>query len=357
MIDGGGVLNDRREVTAKWLTHTLREGGFLDQGRITSIQVERWRNKLVSELLRVRVAYSRDAPASAPASLIVKVTKPGQESRRATRRGWKENQFYGLIAPHMDDPPVPVCYGTAHDPTRGRSHLLLEDLSESHDRPPRGLPPTPEQAEQDIDCLAAIHGRWWNEPQLVRALGLRDERWYERRIVATADLFAGFVAEVGPHLSAATRAMLADVVAFHPTLLRRHAEVNLTVAHGDAHCWNFLTPRTPEDGRPCLIDWECWDIEPGVSDLASLMAIHWYPDLRQALEQPLIERYHRGLQQQGVDDYGWDACWTDYRFAVVERVLNPLYQWHRGRPIDSWRSNLARVPMAYRDLGCAELIA
>ncbi len=357
MADSGGVLNDRSEVTAKWLTHTLRDGGLLDRGRITSVQVERWRNKLISELLRVHVTYSRDALASAPASLIVKVTKPGQPSRRAIRRGWKENQFYVLVAAHMDDPPVPVCYGAAHDPTRGRSHLILEDLSESHDRPPRGLPPTPEQAAQDIDCLAAIHGRWWNEPQLVHALGMRDERWYERRIAATADVHAGFVADVGAYLPAATRSMLADVVAFHPTLLHRHAKANLTVAHGDAHCWNFLTPRAEDGGRPCLIDWECWDIEPGANDLASLMAIHWYPDLRQALERPLVERYHRGLQAQGVDDYGWDECWTDFRFAVVERVLSPLYQWHRGRPVDSWWPNLARISMAYRDLGCAELLA
>jgi hypothetical protein len=354
MAESGRVLADHRHLTAEWLTGALRDGGVLDRGRVASVRVERWRSKPLSELLRLQVTYSPGAPA-APASLVAKVSKPGPASRRAARRGWKENRFYTLVAPHMADPPVPVCYGAAHDPARGRSHLLIEDLSESHDRPPRGLPPTPEQAGQDVDCLAAVHGRWWNEPDLVRAVGLRDGRWYERRIAATADVHARFDAAVGPHLPAATRALLAEVAASHPALLRRHARAALTVAHGDAHCWNFLTPRA-SGGRPCLLDWECWDVEPGTKDLAALMALHWYPDLREALERPLLERYHRGLQAHGVEGYGWAACWTDYRFAVAERMLSPLYQWHRGRPVDAWWPNLARITAAYRDLGCAELL-
>ena len=356
MSDRQAVITDHHQITSRWLTHTLRDDGALDRGRVSSVNVERWRSKLMSELLRLHVSYSREAPPSAPATLIFKITKPGQASARARRRGWKENRFYVLVAATMDDPPVPRCYSAVHDPKQGRSHLLMEDLSESHDRPPHGLPPTPTQAEQDVDCLAAVHGRWWNDPQLVAALALRDERWYQRRIAQTAAIVARFLAEVGDYLPATTRAALTEVEAFHPTLLRRHPSGNLTVAHGDAHCWNFLNPRDPSMGRGYLIDLECWDIEPGTNDLASLMALHWYPDLREALERPLLGRYHRGLLASGVEGYAWDDCLTDYRFSVVERVLSPIYQWNRGRPVESWWPNLARIVMAYRDLGCAELV-
>ena len=356
MSNNEGVITDRRQITARWLTRALREHGVLDRGRVVSLTVDRWRSKLLSDLLRVSVRYSPDAPPAAPPSLIVKVTKADRVSRRTTRRGWKENRFYVLVAPHMEGAPVPRCYDAAHDPERGLSHLVLEDLSESHDRPPHGLPPTKEQAEQDIECLASIHGRWWNDPRLGEALGLRDERWYERRVTASATIVGRFLDEVGARLSPAARTAITDVAAAFPTLLRRQAQADLTVAHGDAHCWNFLNPREPARGRACLLAWECWDIEPRTHDLAVLMGLHWYPDLRLALERPLLERYHRGLQAAGVDGYDWDACWTDYRFSVAERVMSPLYQWHRGRPVDSWWPNLARITAAYDDLGCADLV-
>ena len=165
-----------------------------------------------------------------------------------------------------------------------------------------------------------------------------------------------FRAEVGERLSPTARAALAAVVAGHASLLRRQAAGNLTVAHGDAHAWNFMHPLTPTTDRARLIDWECWDIEPGTNDLASLMAVHWFSDLRQAWEGPLLERYHRGLLAAGVTDYPLDACWTDYRWSVIERTLNPLYQWRRGRPVTSWWPNLARVLAAFEDLRCRELL-
>ena len=91
-------------------------------------------------------------------------------------------------------------------------------------------------------------------------------------------------------------------------------------------------------GRPCLIDWKAWDIEPGTNDLAALIAVRWYPDLREYLERPLPERYHRRLQANGVAGYGWDECWNDDRLAVVRRMLNPHSHRQGGRPAADWRT-------------------
>ena len=111
------------------------------------------RNNLLSDILRRRVGYSSGAPAAAT-SMIIMVTESTQVSARSARRGRKENRFYALVAPNMDGPPVPVCDDAVYDPDLSRGHVLMEDLSESHDRPPHGLPPTREQAKQDVDCLA-----------------------------------------------------------------------------------------------------------------------------------------------------------------------------------------------------------
>jgi hypothetical protein len=52
----------------------------------------------------------------------------------------------------------------------------------------------------------------------------------------------------------------------------------LTIAHGDAHTWNSLFPRTGQDEGPAfLIDWQLWHLDVGARDLAFFMALHWYP--------------------------------------------------------------------------------
>ena len=242
------------QIGPEWLTGRLRENGFLDRGRVASVAVEPFRNNRLSDILRLRVGYSGEALAAVPTSLIIKFTKSTQVSARSARRGRKENRFCALVAPNMGDPPVPVCYDAVYDPDMSPGHLLLEDLSESHDRPLHGLPPTREQAEQNVDCLAWVRAGWWNDDQLGAALGLRAEGWYGRRGGSVEDLFARFVEEAGAILSPRARGVLEAVAGFHPTLLEREANGNVTVANGEALCWSFLHPRGPAVRRPCLID-------------------------------------------------------------------------------------------------------
>jgi hypothetical protein len=66
----------------------------------------------------------------------------------------------------------------------------------------------------------------------------------------------------GNHLPQGTREALETAAAAWPTMLQRTAVLPLTIVHGDAHPWNFLTPLTVGDGRTCLLDWEGWSIEP-----------------------------------------------------------------------------------------------
>jgi hypothetical protein len=97
-------------------------------------------------------------------------------------------------------------------------------------------------------------------------------------------------------------------------------------------------------------------LKPGTNDLAYLLAIHWYPDVRAQFERPLVERYHRRLQEAGVIGYGWDECWADYRLSIAYELLDPFSQWDKSVSARAWWHDLARGLMAYEDLGCAELI-
>ena len=354
VVDAGFVVSKRRDITASWLTSVLRAGSSLTDGKVARLSVERWRSKSLSELYRLEASYTRKT--STPASFILKVARADQVSSTARSRRWEEHEFYTRLAAVMDEPPVPRLYSAAFDPSTQRSHLLLEDLTRTHRSPPAPLPPTPDQLRGAVDCLAQIHSWWWNHPDLSVAVAERDEAWIAERTASTQRRLTRFLAEFGDHLPQATRTALATAAEVWPAMLRRTAALPLTIVHGDAHPWNFLTPLAPSEGRTCLLDWEGWSIEPGPHDLASLIALHLPVSERRALEQELIERYGVQLHQHDVIGYDQTACWDDYRRAIVRRMLSPVGLWSRGTHARAWWPALEHITAAYHDLHCEEVL-
>src|SRR3954470_17312428 len=128
------VVSRQRDITAAWLTATLRAANHLADGDVASLSVESWREKALSNLYRLEASYTCDTPL--PTSFILKVGRGDVTSVIATSRRWKEHEFYTRVAPIMADPPVPRLFAAAFDSATRRSHLLLEDLSSTHQNPP-----------------------------------------------------------------------------------------------------------------------------------------------------------------------------------------------------------------------------
>jgi Phosphotransferase enzyme family len=352
--EAGPVVTRRCQITAAWLTATLRTAGHLPSGKVTTLAVEQWRGQAFSNLFQLRATYTRNVTAHA--SFMLKVARPAAASAAVNRRQWKEHQFYTQVAPVMDDPPIPRVFAAAYDPATDRSHVLLEDLSASHIRPPTPLPPTPDQLRGNVACLARFHAVWWVHPDLAGAMAERDDAWIEKRTLAARRRLSCFLTEYGGHLPSSTQSALKMTAASWPTILHRSTMAPLTVVHGDAHPWNFLTPVDPGEQRTCLLDWEGWSIEPGPHDLASLIALHLPVDERRALEEELLERYLLALRDHGVGDYDLLSCRDDYRRAVARRVLSPVGMWSRGTRTRSWWPALEHITAAFRDLRCHELL-
>jgi hypothetical protein len=105
-----------------------------------------------------------------------------------------------------------------------------------------------------------------------------------------------------------------------------------------------------------LVDWQLWDIYLATFDLAFLMALHWSPQRRALLEQPLLRHYHATLLAQGVAGYTWDDLWRDYRQAVIIMALIPIGQFRRNSPAGVVWFGLQDSMAAFEDLHCAELL-
>lgn len=348
------VITTIEQVTPTWLTGVLRKQGCLTHGEVIEVQPQ-LRLTGASMIIPLSLRYSADAPAIAPPRLFLKF--PAQHGLNANP---KEVEFYTHIAIKMPDPPLIRCYDAAFDELSGRFHLLMEDLSDTHiGHPPSMVPPTEAQANQIIEALAHLHGYWWDHPNLGQDVGAlptetslnQQMAWYEETFVACADF-------LGDRLSPARRRVYERVLAsFPPVCLERLIKGhNLTLIHDDPHPGNFLYPRNPAKDRLRIIDWKSWHVAIGPSDLAHMMAVFWFPERRARFEQELLRRYYEHLLAKGVGAYSWEACWYDYRFAVINHLAYPLWQWAHHLPDFIWWHHLERLMLAFDDLGCAELL-
>lgn len=269
----------------------------------------------------------------------------------------KEIDFYRLVVPVMSDTPSVPCYAAAFDPQSNASHLLLLDVSETHEA---CLDPLHRQNPyRAVEALARLHAFWWDHPRLGDGIGrLPTREAYENSWADTAQRTDAFLQMLGDRLPTAWRRTYERVTQSLPKLYRRHLSGrNLTLVHGDAHLGNFLFPReSSATGSAYIIDWQFWHPTIGGTDLAFMIATEWEPETRRALEKPLLGHYHTTLLQQGVSNYGWDDCWNDYRLCVILMSLFiPVWRWS----IFKWEADIDTVATsmaAFDELGCSELL-
>ena len=353
------VLTSLEQATPEWLTMTLQRQGCLPQGRVTAI--EQTPIDASSEVAHLQVHYSGDAPAAAPAHLLLKITWPDLE-QRMRQRNKKEIAFYQALGDSASYPFMMRCYDAVYVSGEiDRFHLLLDDPSttthsayqHSH------VPPTREQRGMIIDTLGRLHAYWWDSPLLASKCAemrgepaIRDmQGWAERTLPAFLDFLGD---RVSPE-----RQRLYETICegLFPKLLERLAQGrNLTLTHGDIHVGNFLYPRDPAQHGVLIIDWKMVEVTLGTSDLAYMMALMWFPDLRARVEQDLLRRYHAILSEQGVATYSWDDLWYDYRLMVMRHFCTAMWGWSVRQNSGIWWNHLERITRAVQDLRCLELL-
>lgn len=347
------LITDAEQATPEWLTRVLGEKGDLDRGKVTSAQKSS-QSTITSVISHLELSYSDDSPKSAPRRLFLKISKPDAP----LGCGEKEVEFYQTVASAMIDPPTVRCYDAVSSPEIGRSHILLDDLSETYFQPERPLPPSKQHCEQVMDCLARFHAFWWDHPRLGKDIEELPTEASEREYIRNLEeRLPGFLNFLGDRLSVAKRKLYEKVLSSLPRLSERLTEgKNLTLIHGDAHLWNFLYPHDPDRNNVYIIDWDFWNVNIGSKDLGHAIALHWYPERRRLMESDLIRRYHDELQKHGVENYDWENCWYDYRLSAIDNLFMPIWQWSAKLSPSIWWDKLEKVFLAFQDLECAELL-
>lgn len=299
----------------------------------------------LSDLVGVTLAWDRQT--CIPTQAVLKVSHPGF--------GQPELPFYESIAGRLRCPVVPAFYGGGVDAPTGRTWLLMEDLSSSHQRPSTApMPPTFARSAGIVEALAQFHAAGWNEtwPDLGPTLWarLQASEWLDAAC-------ARLLSQAGDALHEGTRDAYARFLNGFPALVERADRLQgKTLIHGDAHVWNWMLPVDGSASTPKLIDWDGWHVGVGVWDLAYMMAVQWDRDVRQRFEAPLLDRYHAALCDCGLKGYAREQLHEDYRLAVLLHMRTPIARYARNMSAYVWWPQLTRVQHAVEDLRCLDLL-
>jgi hypothetical protein len=347
------------DVDAAWLSEVLRAGGVLERAQVRAAELEPMAHgsSYVGSLARVRLELDREEPG-APGTLIAKLPAPGGPTRalgEASRGYERECRFYAELA--SDAPiPTPRAYASLCDhfpderldvvakrtlewlpevvleplfgsllrlaqlPLR-RYVLLLEDLSDAS--PGDQLAGCDAAtAEQGLRALARLHAHYWQSPDL-------DAIDWLRSVDETPRMFELLFRRGWPGFrDGPGRALPLDLERLHAwleanarPLMRTLARAPTTLNHGDYRLDNLLF----RDGRlAAVIDWQAVVRARGPLDVAYFLGGGLHPSLGAAVERGLVEGYHRGLLEGGVEGYAFEGCFADYELAkllVLHRLV------------------------------------
>ncbi len=322
-VDGRPVRAEgpERALTAVWLTAAIAPGRARP-GAVTRAEARPLGAGmgLLSALRRVRLTWS---DGDGPATIVLKQPAAGARSRAvAAGLGMYRNEalFYRHLAPAA---PLAIgCRHVSYDEASDDFVLMLEDMADAATVDQvRGC--TAEDAAVVVAALAAHHAAFWNEAGLDGQPWLRpvDEVGFlEPLRAAYRDAWPAmrdrFGTELPPEaLAAGDR--LGDEM---PALAARLAAPPRTLAHGDVRADNMFF--TPVGVRLC--DWQLVDRSRGLRDLGYFLSQSLAPEVRAAVEGPLVELYVDRLAAAGVHGYTVADAWADYRVAVRFTFAYPV---------------------------------
>lgn len=356
------VITQVEQVTPQWLTAVLHQSPALTNGQVVAVELAGGRGNW-SQNGRLHLTYSPDAQGECPTHLFLKLVSTDIGDGEFFLPA--EVTYYTRDYLDVPDAPLVRCYHAAYDPAQHRYHLLLADLSATHQA---GYDKTPTlgHGQALAEALASLHARWWGPARLNESgAAVHDAAHLQRFVAIGAPGIPHVLEHFGRKLESHWPEQIGRIFAQLPGKLAARAEdrTHFTLLHGDANPGNMLVPKEGGERPIYLIDQQPFDWSittwAGVYDLAYIMALYWPTDLRRTLEIPVLRHYQLQLAARGVADYAWAQLHADYRLCVAQMVPVAVeYMRDGGDPAwNTFRFGLVqRTLTAFDDLHCGELL-
>ncbi len=314
-----------RAITPQWLTAAICSavpGAAVTRVTVAAVSAG------TQERHRLGIDYNEAGRrAGLPTSIFTK-SLPSFVTRMVAGFGGHarvEGGFYQHIRPLLTI-EAPICYYSTYDRQTFTAIHLLEDLVATKQATFCGhqTKVTRTMAEDQIDLLASLHGRFYGDTSLgERFRWLADyPRWFT----------IGAQKMQTEHYT--QKALDAAAATMPATLMRRRAEVwpatmkalaahrsePATFLHSDVHIGNWYQTGA---GRMGLCDWQCPSRGHWSRDVAYALSSGLEPHDRRAWERELLARYLERLAEQGAPRLDFDRAFTWYR----QQLLHAFSMW------------------------------
>jgi thiamine kinase-like enzyme len=344
-------IESLKEINSTWLAEALK----IEKEKIKQINVRYLGDMPISHAAVVNIEYVTEE-LYLPKSVFIKITNINIRDK-LIGIGRKEVEFYNNIGGEIGLEYIPKKYYAFYDESKNLYNIVLEDLSLSHFQTEYPIPPKIEYCKLAIESLAKIHSKWWDNPELDKVTTkFRTREDNVSLIMSLREKVDRFIEFLGDRLVDEKITIFQNVLNILPTLDERYfSYTNITLNHGDAHYWNFLFPKI-DAGKIKIIDWDSYTNGLGATDLAYMLALHWFPDRRTKYEKELLEFYYMQLIQNGIENYSYSDFMYDYKWSIIHLMFLPVLQWNNKSWAGIWFNHLERIFSAYEDLKCNELI-
>ncbi|MGD0118545.1 MAG: aminoglycoside phosphotransferase family protein [Candidatus Binatus sp.] len=307
-------------ISPEWLTAVLC--GEVSGARVVTVEICGG-DQGSSVRRQLKVSYNEEGRnAGLPENLFCKTT-PTVLTRLATGLSAAgEARFYRQLRPELNI-EAPTCYHSAWDRKSGRSVHLFNDLiaTRSAQFCKWPTPISRQQAEQIVDTLATVHGRYYDSARFSS-----DLKW----ILTFEDFFrAG--ERVGLrecHEQAMIKAeavIPADVsrdrAGIWPSTIKAlelHRKGTSTLIHSDVHLGNWYITG---DGRMGLCDWQCLAKGHWARDISYAISTTLAIEDRRAWERDLLKRYLDQMREKCGLGITFDEAWDLYRQQIFLALL------------------------------------
>jgi aminoglycoside phosphotransferase (APT) family kinase protein len=312
-------------ITPEWLTAVLC--GKVPGAAVTRVEVSA-ASAGTHERHQLIVSYNEEGRrAGLPVSIFTK-SLPSIVTRmiggfNGTAR--VEGNFYTQIRPQLEI-EAPLCYHSACDRQTFAAIHLLEDMvaTKSATFCNHKTYVSRAMADDMIDLLASLHGRFYGGPTLAERY-----RWlasYSRWFTIGAEKM-GTEYYTRKAFNAAAHVIPPEVMARRddvwPATMRAlalHDSEPQGLIHSDVHIGNWYRTGAGEMG---LCDWQCLSRGHWSRDFAYAVTASLTPDDRRNWERELLARYiERFAEKTGVKP-DFDASFQHYR----QQIVHALAMW------------------------------
>ena len=153
------VITAPENVTPDWMTSVLHRNGVALDARVSAVEVILRKELPVSTVCRLGISYQSAAIESErPRSLFLKLPRVSNATTGMVPGDHRsEVQFYREVAPRIGCPPIIRGYDTESSEESKRSHIVLDDLTETHLQPQQEHAPSIEMSRLAVAALARAH--------------------------------------------------------------------------------------------------------------------------------------------------------------------------------------------------------